>query len=304
MVGYRSLYLAGVRVASHILAITLLVGMANAQTDPGVRAGTVDAGKALSSVAQDSPQGILKYFNDAQAAFQEVDAVTPNGLGPRFNFNSCAGCHAQPAAGGTSPSANAFPNVGPNPQSQVVALGIVNPATNTIPAFINANGPVREVRFPFFFNSNGTPNTHAPNGGVEDLFTISGRSDAGSCNLAQPPFALAVHTGNIAFRIPTPTFGAGLIENIDDSTLLANQAANAGRLGIAGSFNHNGNDGTISRFGWKAQNKSLAIFTPARLTTWSRALPTNYSRRSAPCQAKTPVPGFPPTAALTLPRKT
>jgi CxxC motif-containing protein (DUF1111 family) len=31
-------------------------------------------------------------------------------------------------------------------------------------------------------------------------------------------------------------------------------------LGISGSFNHSGNDGTITRFGWKAQNKSLLIF--------------------------------------------
>jgi len=31
-------------------------------------------------------------------------------------------------------------------------------------------------------------------------------------------------------------------------------------LGISGEFNHSGNDGTITRFGWKAQNKSLLIF--------------------------------------------
>jgi CxxC motif-containing protein (DUF1111 family) len=56
-------------------------------------------------------------------------------------------------------------------------------------------------------------------------------------------------------------FGAGLLENIDDSTLLANQAAQANNgLGISGTFNHNGNDGTIARFGWKAQNKSLELF--------------------------------------------
>jgi CxxC motif-containing protein (DUF1111 family) len=120
---------------------------------------------------------------------------------------------------------------------------------------------VREARFPFFFNANGGPDTTRPNGGVEDLFTITGRSDAGSCSLQQPSFAVAQQTGNIIFRIPTPTFGAGLIENIDDSTLLANQAANANNnVGVAGTFNHNGNDGTISRFGWKAQNKSLEIF--------------------------------------------
>jgi len=121
---------------------------------------------------------------------------------------------------------------------------------------------VREARFPFFFNSFGNPDTSRPNGGVEDLYTIVGRVDAGTCtSLPQPGFAQAVATNNVIFRIPTPTFGSGLIENIDDATLLANQSAQAGNsFGIAGTFNHNGNDGTISRFGWKAQNKSLEIF--------------------------------------------
>jgi CxxC motif-containing protein (DUF1111 family) len=32
------------------------------------------------------------------------------------------------------------------------------------------------------------------------------------------------------------------------------------QLGVSGAFNHSGNDGTITRFGWKAQNKSLLIF--------------------------------------------
>jgi len=43
---------------------------------------------------------------------------------------------------------------------------------------------------------------------------------------------------------------------------LNNQLVNLNNnFGISGTFNHNGNDGTISRFGWKAQNKSLHIFT-------------------------------------------
>ncbi|HXX28209.1 MAG TPA: di-heme oxidoredictase family protein [Terriglobales bacterium] len=146
-----------------------------------------------------------------------------------------------------------------NPQFEFVSSGVA--PGNTTPPFITANGPTREARFPFFFNSNGTVNTSAPNGGVEDLFTVTGRSDAGSCQLNQPPFALALAANNVIFRIPTPTFGLGLIENLDDSTLLKNQQANLNnQFGIAGKFNHNGNDGTISRFGWKAQNKSLHIF--------------------------------------------
>jgi CxxC motif-containing protein (DUF1111 family) len=130
------------------------------------------------------------------------------------------------------------------------------------PFFITATGPTREARFPFFFNSNGSANTNNPNGGVETIFTVSGRSDAGSCSLSQPSFAAAQAVNNIIFRIPTPTFGTGLIENLDDSTLLMNQKKNLNNsFGISGTFNHNGNDGTISRFGWKAQNKSLHIFS-------------------------------------------
>jgi CxxC motif-containing protein (DUF1111 family) len=33
------------------------------------------------------------------------------------------------------------------------------------------------------------------------------------------------------------------------------------RLGISGHPNVSGNDGTITRFGWKAQNKSLVMFS-------------------------------------------
>ena len=68
---------------------------------------------------------------------------------------------------------------------------------------------------------------------------------------------------NVIFRIPTPVFGAGLIENIPEETIYANMQANARQkqsLGISGHPNRDGNDGMIARFGWKAQNKSLELF--------------------------------------------
>jgi CxxC motif-containing protein (DUF1111 family) len=236
--------------------------MAFAQTDPGVRSSTgVNSGQPFASVTA-SPSD-LAFFHTGLAQFNEHQTVTGNnpGLGPRFNLDSCGTCHSQPATGGTSPASAIFPNVGPNPQSQAIANGLVNGSTNTIPFFVVANGPVREARFPFFFDQFGNANPNAPNGGVEDLFTVSGRSDAGSCSLQQPSFNAARAANNIIFRIPTPVFGAGLVANIDDSTLIANHRAQGGNnLGISGTFNHNGNDGTISRFGWKAQNKSLMIF--------------------------------------------
>lgn len=244
--------------SSFTFAALLLTGAAVAQTDPGVQSGNRGTGAALSSVLSNSPSGILSFFTDGQGRFQTVESVSGGantGLGPRFNSNSCSSCHAQPAIGGTGAATNpefGFPSNG-------VAPG------NTIPSFITATGPTREARFPFFFNSNGTVNTSEPNGGVEDLYTVTGRSDAGTCTsstaLPQPSFATAVSENNVIFRIPTPTFGTGLIENLDDSTLLNNQLVNLNNdLGISGSFNRNGNDGTITHFGWKAQNKSLHIF--------------------------------------------
>jgi CxxC motif-containing protein (DUF1111 family) len=241
--------------SSFTLAVLLLSGAAFAQTDPGVQSGNRGTGTALPSVLSNSPSGILAFFTDGQARFQEVESVSGganNGLGPRFNSNSCSSCHAQPAIGGTGPAVN--------PQFRFTSDGVA--PRDTTPSFITANGPTLEARFPFFFNSNGSVNTNAPNGGVEDLFTVTGRSDAGSCSLSQPSFAAAQQANDVIFRIPTPVFGAGLIENLDDSTLLKNTAANNNnRLGISGTLNHNGNDGTITRFGWKAQNKSLHIFS-------------------------------------------
>jgi CxxC motif-containing protein (DUF1111 family) len=242
--------------ASIFVAALLVAGAAFGQTDPGVQAAGRGTGAALPSVMADDNPGILAFFRDGLKRFQDVESVSKsptgnNGLGPRFNSVSCVSCHAQPAVGGTGAAVN--------PQFQFTNNGVA--PNDKTPYFITANGPTREARFPFFFNADGTANLNAPNGGVEDLFTVTGRPDAGACRLGQPRFDLARAANNIIFRIPTPTFGAGLIDNLDDSTLLNNLAANLNNnFGIAGAFNRNGNDGTITRFGWKAQNKSLQIF--------------------------------------------
>jgi len=259
-------------LASGALALLLAVSFAvaafaqsssspSAPHDPGVRAGTVDSGQPLASVAQ--TPGLSAFFADGLSRFQEVEEVqggANNGLGPRFNSNQCASCHSQPATGGTSPSTAAFPFVGPNPQTLVYSL---EGADNTLPSFITPDGPVREARFKFFLNASGTALSSTPDGGVHDLFVISGRADAGNCAIKQPNFAQNLALQNVIFRIPTPTFGAGLLENISEETIYANMQANQNMksaLGITGHPNRDGNDGMISRFGWKAQNKSLEMF--------------------------------------------
>jgi len=223
--------------------------------DPGVRLGAPAAGEPLAGLTASQ----MEAFAAGRTAFSEAEGVA-DGLGPRFNLDSCVGCHAQPAAGGTSPPVN--------PQ---VAIATAFGARNGVPAFLRADGPVREVRFQY--NADGTRD-----GGVHDLFVVTGRADAtgdaADCGVAQEDFAAAVGAGNAVFRIPTPIFGAGLIEQIPDAAILANAArgrAEKAALGIrgrphrvrldSGTTNVNGNDGTIARFGWKAQNKSLLIFS-------------------------------------------
>ena len=221
------------RLALAAQAALLIPALASAATDPGVRGGAPGAGNPLPGLTANE----LRFFNASRDVFQEVDVVE-DGLGPRFNLDSCSGCHSQPAIGGTAPSVN--------PQIAVAAkMG----ASNVIPSFITLNGPIREARF-------------VSDGGVHQLFTIAGRADAGSCALEQPNFAAELANDNVRFRIPTPLFGTGLMENIADDTIRANRdTVNANnRLGISGKVNRNGNDGTITRFGWKAQNKSMLIF--------------------------------------------
>ncbi len=221
--------------------------------DPGVRGGAAGAGDAFGNLTG----GQRAFFDAGLSAFVETEGIG-DGLGPRFNLDRCAGCHAQPAVGGTSPAVN--PQVG-----VATAFG----ARNVPPSFIRSDGPVREARFKF--NADGTRD-----GGVHALFVISGRSDdtgnATGCSIQQEDFDAQVARHNVIFRIPTPTFGLGLIEAISDSAILANQSAGAAqksgqgirgrphRLHPTGDPNRSGNDGTVARFGWKAQNKSLLLF--------------------------------------------
>jgi hypothetical protein len=138
-------------------------------------------------------------------------------------------------------------------------------APRTSPYFVKPNGPTREARFN---HPDGSPD-----GGVHALFVISGRQtarDASGCTISgglrHPGTEGQHHLPDSHARLR-----AGLIESIPTATS-NNPAATANgkaALGIgatqphpvSGSPNTSGNDCTITRFGWKAQNKSLVIFS-------------------------------------------
>jgi CxxC motif-containing protein (DUF1111 family) len=241
-----------------VLAVSQAPGEFTAH-DPGVRGGPAGAGGMIDGLS-DTQQAV---FAAGAEDFAEAETLA-SGLGPRFNLDSCGGCHAQPDVGGTSP--------GVNPQ---VAIAKFNGAKNFVPSFVKENGPVREARFKYAPDG-------SRDGGVHALFVISGRkdtnedgttTDASGCTIKQDDFETQVARRNVTFRIPSPVFGLGLIEAIPDAALLANQQATASlrsTLGILGrphyalptpNPNRNGNDGTIARFGWKAQNKSGLMFS-------------------------------------------
>jgi hypothetical protein len=143
-----------------------------------------------------------------------------------------------------------------NPQVELAVLDRVQGGNQTVPLFLTLDGPVRVPRL--IRKPDGTPD-----GSVHDIYTIAGRSDAPGCVLPPPNFAQEIASNNIVFRIPTPTFGGGLIEAVPDAMLVANLDSTFRQrqsLGIGGRFNRAANDGTIARLGWKAQNKSLLLF--------------------------------------------
>lgn len=224
-------------------------------------------------------QGLAIFETPATIGGPQSGGSSIPGLGPSFNANSCFQCHSQPAVGGSSPNTKTPDLNGRffagNPQAFTIANGGAAPnqtQINNVSSFISSTGPVREARFPNGFAGDGSTFTAAvSNGAVAELFVVAADIGAPSnCQIGQEPFATEVSNKNIIFRIPIPLFGEGFVENTSDGNLNANlteddSIANNPNifspiLGIKGSFNHNGNDQTISKFGWKAQNKSLLLF--------------------------------------------
>src|SRR5215472_11496296 len=278
------------RKAVLVLVFLATASMSFAQKDPGVRQGPAGAGTPLSgltpterSMFQEGLQraiqleGVCDDCNDMTLG-SFIDSATANlvfktnssGLGTRFNGDQCTSCHNQPALGGSGgfmvPNTPEPPGQFRKPENPMFDLiPHRKGATNHVPSFIEQFGPIREVRFAK--KPDGTPD-----GGVHQLFTIVGRSDVfpagqtNTCTAAALPatdFDTQFQNGNLRFRIPLQMFGLGIIDGIQDREILGRHDATAAirkELGILGAPNRSANDGTITRFGWKAQNKSIAMF--------------------------------------------
>jgi hypothetical protein len=223
------------------------------------RAGQLESTcDSCSDVTPDSPVTGLGELDPIFPQFH----TNSNGLGSRHNAEQCLLCHSQPTLGGSGGFLVPNPGQGTPQQPENPMFRLVPNRfgkKNVVPSFETQYGPIREVRFPFF--PDGTRD-----GSVHQLWVITGINNDPTipgCSITQPDFATQLKSGNVAFRIPLQLFGLGLIDSIQDAEIMNSFTATASQrstLGIAGHPNRNENDGTITRFGWKAQNKSITVF--------------------------------------------
>lgn len=280
---YLALALLLVASAAVLMMRPVVVHGSPLAVDPGPRPLPADAGNFYSNLTPNQSaitQRLTQIFTEVNfvAGGPLVKTV---GLGPRFNSNSCNSCHAYPAVGGSSP-----------PNNPLFGIYQLQGATNTMPYFITPTGPVIVARFPY--KSDGV----TPDGGVHQMFTISNRTDAPGCTtMVQPNFNQAQQNNDIIFRQVTPTFGTGLMELIQDSDIVANMNSNLTlkqSLGISGHPQYSDDDGTITRFGWKAQNKSLLYFSGEAYTVEEgvsdEAFPSENDESIPSCLPPFPVP--------------
>jgi len=206
-------------------------------------AAGVLSGLAVHSRGQSpnsSPEAVTGFddqsngFSDAnrrladQKFFEEIEHVTPDGLGPFYNAQSCRECHQTPVSGAAS---------------QVAELRV---------GHLDAHGQFQNPQIPI-------------NHGAEIIKDRTLVNDRAVCPEIQErvPETETVRTT----RFTTNTLGDGYVEAIADETLLTirKQQCRASRGKICGQAvkvivpESEGQD-RIGRFGWKDQHASLLGF--------------------------------------------
>lgn len=162
-------------------------------------------------------------FQDGLNAFVSKEEKE-DGLGPVFNGESCSQCHTRGAAGGAGIDLQL---------TRVTRIGGIR--NGKYSDLEDLGGPVIQARSLREF---------------EASYPIG-------------PEVVPAGAQFVSHRITTPLFGAGLIEAIPESTILARTRLKLPD-GVAGIANMELNPETqkmeVGRFGWKCQHSSLSVF--------------------------------------------
>jgi CxxC motif-containing protein (DUF1111 family) len=222
------------RIALRVTAVTTFVLLAigmylGAQSIPEAPAGL--DGLTNVSVTQD-------VMNTASDQFSEVEAPTPNGLGPVYNDVACVSCHQNQAVGGAAQVLEF--RAGHNDPSRSSSFldrrhrGDTNGSTGT---FVAATA----------ITANGTP--------IPNRSLINQRA---TCPDAQEHVTDADDIR--ATRLSLAIFGDGFVEAVPDATFLALAARNHGEAIQVPVLEASTAVTEVGKFGWKDQHSSLLSF--------------------------------------------
>jgi CxxC motif-containing protein (DUF1111 family) len=192
-----------------------------------------DVDVTIAAVGDALPGTNAADFAEAKEAFEAVEEID-EGLGPIFNEAGCAVCHTQGAVGGA----------GVQIERRFGRFG----ANGLFDDLANRGGSLRQLKT------------------VGPFTGLNGQS----CN---PPLEREPNEATVrnVGRLTTPLFGAGLVDSLPDSAIIAN--ANAQPAQVRGVVNRvrvlipNPDDPTqsvgstrVGRFGWKAGIATLFQF--------------------------------------------
>lgn len=259
------------RRISRLAAATVLTlacaGTARAGTlDQAAGAFTVpDAGEeAFAQPAPALPKDAWEDFREGRALFRQVWVIPPArddlnvvGLGPVYNDTSCVGCHVRNGRGAAPASADQ-PMHG-----MLVRL--------SLPGAGPHGAPVPDPNYGDQLNDHAIPGV-PPEGTARIAYDerVVAFADGASVTLRVPHLTI----GDLRFgalgegvmtspRVAQPVFGDGLLEAVTEADIVTNAA----RQAVPGSPIHghvnrvwNVAEGrvTVGRFGWKANQPSLA----------------------------------------------
>src|SRR5215472_16097290 len=182
-------------------------------------------------------------LDDDRAEFEQVEG-TSDGIGPLYNSNSCAACHANPITGVESLSTE-------------LRAGHLDDSGNFVPATVTLNDGLTTIANRSLINDRAIcPGIVMDAAGVAHDFQDT-------CIQERVPGTENVRT----LRRVTNVLGDGYVEAIDDNTLVQmsnNQAAQSGGkihgLAIRVPVAEANNALRVGRFGWKDQHASLLSF--------------------------------------------
>jgi hypothetical protein len=213
-------------------------------------------GAPLPAVAKSAPD--LTTFATGQLNFKQIQTVPQ--LGPLFNGTACAGCHTQPSMGGGNLIINEIRVRDDPAPSPVQSFAVDN---------MLRNGPQTQGGTPIFVNGMTAeplgcqitvPGCRLSECQQEEASLTTFNTSLPTCDPSSANFAGG---GNCAVgRATLPLFGDGLVEAVDDQTLIQlAQNEPAAVQGVVKMVTENFlSTAHVGRFGWKDDHAFLRGF--------------------------------------------